>query len=260
MSTAKTPSMKRRAVVRQAIFKALRTTVRIHLSHPLCPEPSPEALKSALNYSGNGSIDVYRYQDKQVLAYYATLPSKKLYERLLNTEVGVYSWKWKYGGLAEGANPLFALPEPIHSRAADGGPYGVITNATPLLPWEPLCLFPLLDPPGPSWICHSRKSLGEANKYPAHKRRASGLRSSYHGTQSLNRPDEIYEEEYEEEEEELTRSILDLVPRDPIPSITLDPENDNDRKCAREFEKERQHTLGVAAFIGLQAPIPPKTG
>lgn len=46
-------------------------------------------------FSGNGSIDVYRYQDKQVLAYYATLPSKRLYERLLNTEVGVYGWKWK---------------------------------------------------------------------------------------------------------------------------------------------------------------------
>ncbi|KIO29289.1 hypothetical protein M407DRAFT_21512 [Tulasnella calospora MUT 4182] len=93
MSTSRVPPQNRRTVIRRAIVRALRTTVRIHPSHPLCPEPSPGALRPALDYSGKGKIDVYRYQDRKVLAYYATLPSQKLYERLLNTEVIVYDWK-----------------------------------------------------------------------------------------------------------------------------------------------------------------------
>ncbi|KIO31943.1 hypothetical protein M407DRAFT_19204 [Tulasnella calospora MUT 4182] len=274
MSTSRVPPLNRRTAIRQAIARALRTTVRIHPSHPLCPEPSPGALRSALDYNGKGRVDVYRFQDRQVLAYYATLPSKKLYERLLNTEVRVYDWKWKFTrlgdtdrgrllkhmeGLAEGANPLFALPEPVVSKATDGGRYGVIVDTTHRLPWEPLCLFPLLDGPGPSWTCQSRESLGAGTKRSAHRRSASRPHLSNRGTQNSNKVDDADDEDEEEEEEEkLMDSIFDLVPRGPPPPTKIEQVSPADRTCSRIFELERCETLGEAAFVGVQTSLSPE--
>lgn len=52
-------------------------------------------LRLTLTISGKGKIDVYRYQDRQALAYYATLPSLKLYEHLLKTEIDICDWEWR---------------------------------------------------------------------------------------------------------------------------------------------------------------------
>lgn len=130
-----------------------------------------------------------------------------------------------------------------------------IVNATPCLPWEPLCLFPLFDAPGSTWTRRSRSTLRARTVHSAQTRSASGKHLSDLGSRNSNQVDHADEEE---EEETLLSSILDLVPNGPPPSIRNDQPSAADRACARIFELERRETLGEAAFIGIQTSLAQK--
>ncbi|KAG8984296.1 hypothetical protein FRB90_005418 [Tulasnella sp. 427] len=108
----------------------------------------------------------------------------------------------------------------------------VIINPTHCLPWEPLCLFPILDISPPSWELERSKN---ANKS---KRRGRPLREIENSVPPED--DSIREGGYF-----LTSRILDLAPgREPIQTAGLVPPNDDDLKCERYFESERARILG----------------
>ncbi|KAG8989056.1 hypothetical protein FRB90_002425 [Tulasnella sp. 427] len=239
VNTLSEPHPSRQAIINETVTRTIRTTVKLHPENPLCPEPWPSIIKKCLCYRGKGTIEVYRYEKGEVLAYYVTVPSTRARDRLLNTRLNICGWKWTSSrldasdrrllsnqlvGLAEGHNSLFALPEPVEKVNESK----VVINPTPLLPWEPLCLFPILDISSPSWELEGSK---KANKS---KRRGRPLREIEKSV--LPEDDSIGEGGYS-----LTSRISS---REPIQTAGLVPPNDDDLKCERYFESERARVLG----------------